>query len=76
MELAKEQIKEFAIWLDLEDIRKFIKDNQEEYNTFEKLERQAFIFGTYIILTKFKKLNKQKKTFELLEMVLYSKERK
>ena len=70
MELTKEQIKEFAIWLDLEDIRKFIQDNQEEYNIFEKLENQNFIFGTCTMLSKIKKLNTQKKTFEILEMVL------
>lgn len=70
MELTKEQEKEFAIWLDLEDIRKFIQDNQEEYNIFEKLENQTFIFGTCKILSEIKQLNMQKKTFEMLEMVL------
>ena len=70
MELTKEQIKEFAIWLDLEDIRKFIQDNQEEYNIFEKLENQNFIFGTCTMLSKIKQLNIQKKNFEILEMVL------
>lgn len=70
MELTKEQEKEFAIWLDLEDIRKFIQDNQEEYNIFEKIENQIFIFGTCKILSEIKQLNIQKKTFEILEMVL------
>lgn len=70
MELTKEQEKEFAIWLDLADIRKFIQDNQEEYNIFEKLENQNFIFGTCEMLSKIKQLNTQKKTFEILEMVL------
>lgn len=70
MELTNEQIKEFAIWLDLEDIRKFIQDNQEEYNIFEKLENQNFIFGTCTMLSKIKQLNIQKKNFEILEMVL------
>ena len=60
MELTKEQEKEFAIWLDLEDIRKFIQDNQEEYNIFEKLENQNFIFGTCKILSKIKQLDIQK----------------
>ena len=70
MELTKEQEKEFAIWLDLEDIRKFIQDNQEEYNIFEKLENQDFIFGTCKILSKIKQLDIQKNNFEILEMVL------
>lgn len=70
MELTKEQEKEFAIWLDLEDIRKFIQDNQEEYNIFEKLENQNFIFGTCKILSKIKQLDIQKNNFEILEMVL------
>lgn len=70
MELTKEQEKEFAIWLDLEDIRKFIQDNQEEYNIFEKIENQNFIFGTCKILSKIKQLDIQKNNFEILEMVL------
>lgn len=70
MELTKEQEKEFAIWLDLEDIRKFIQDNKEEYNIFEKLENQNFIFGTCKILSKIKQLDIQKNNFEILEMVL------
>ena len=65
-----ELTKEFAIWLDLEDIRKFIQDNQEEYNIFEKLENQNFIFGTCKILSKIKQLDIQKNNFEILEMVL------
>lgn len=68
MELTKEQIKEFAIWLDLEDIRKFIQDNQEEYSIFEKLENQSFIFGTYKMLSKIQLLDKRNKTFEILEI--------
>lgn len=70
MELTKEQEKEFAIWLDLADIRKFIQDNQDEYNIFEKLENRNFIFGTCKMLSKIKQLNTQKKTFETFEMVL------
>lgn len=70
MELTKEQEKEFAIWLDLADIRKFIQDNQEEYNIFEKLEKQCFIFGTCEMLSKIKQLDIQKNNFEILEMVL------
>lgn len=70
MELTKEQIKEFAIWLDLEDIRKFIQDNQEEYSIFEKLENHNFIFGTCTMLSKIKQFNIKKKTFDILEMVL------
>lgn len=70
MELTKEQEKEFAIYIDLADIRKFIQDNQEEYNIFEKLENQSFIFSTCEMLSKVNQLNIQKKTFEILEMVL------
>lgn len=40
MELTKEQEKEFAIYIDLADIRKFIQDNQEEYNQFLKEEQK------------------------------------
>lgn len=64
MELTKKQEKEFAIWLDLEDIRKFIQDNQEEYSIFEKLENQSFIFGTCAMHSKIK----LSKTFEILEI--------
>ena len=54
MELTKEQEKEFAIYIDLADIRNFIQDNQEEYNIFEKLENQSFIVGTCEMLSKIK----------------------
>lgn len=64
MELTKEQEKEFAIYIDLADIRNFIQDNQEEYNIFEKLENQSFIFGTCEMLSKIK----LSKTFEILEI--------
>ena len=62
--LTKEQVKEFAIYIDLTDIRKFIQDNQEEYNIFEKLENQCFIYRTCKMLYKIK----MKKTFEILEI--------
>ena len=65
MELTKEQEKEFAIWLDLEDIRKFIQENKKDYEMWLEQENQNLFFGTYIMLTKINMSNIQK-----LEMVL------
>lgn len=70
LELTKEQIKEFAIYIDLADIRTFIQDNQKEYELWLKQEQgNNFIFGTCEICLKIEKL-KNVKSFDVLEMVL------
>ena len=75
MELTKEQEKEFAIWLDLADIRAFIQDNQKEYELWLKQEEQIkngkLIFGTYIISAKISALHTQNR-YEIynIKMVL------
>ncbi len=70
LEITKEQIKEFAIYLDLADIRTFIQDNQKEYELWLKQEQNNnIIFGTYAICSKIGKL-RSGKSFEILEMVL------
>lgn len=68
MDLTNEQTKEFAIYLDLADIRAFIQDNQKEYEMWLKQEQNKnLIFGTCRILSKIKILDT---TIEILEMVL------
>lgn len=70
LEITKEQIKEFSIYLDLADIRTFIQDNQKEYELWLKQEQSNnIIFGTYKVCSKIGKL-RNGKSFEISEMVL------
>lgn len=64
MELAKEQVKEFSIYLDLEDIRAFVQDNQEEYEIWLKQE-ENHILGNIKIFSKFKLLNTKNNSTEI-----------
>ncbi|MGN1299343.1 MAG: hypothetical protein ACI4UE_05120 [Candidatus Scatovivens sp.] len=66
MELAKEQVKEFSIYLDLEDIRAFVETNQEEYEIWLKQE-ENHILGSIKIFSKFKLLNTKNNSTEILK---------